>query len=147
LTVNTNHVTARSVDHRLSLWTQWIALRKGYLHNGDGILSPTFTAHLPGSGARAAHQDAAARQDGRAELLAWAAGVRAGFSAFDLSVEVGPILGVGLVAGRWVLSGIARSTGAVVTSAGVDIIRVDGGRIVELWISHDHVDPAITRSA
>jgi hypothetical protein len=146
LTVNTNHVTAPSVDHRLSLWTQWIALRQGHLDNVDGILSPRFTAHLPGTGVRAAAQPGGPA-DGCTQLLAWMASVQSAYSAFELSVEVGPILGVGLIAGRWVLSGIARSTGAVVNSPGVDIIRIDGSRIVELWVSHDCPNLSATRSA
>jgi hypothetical protein len=142
LTVNTNHVTALSVDRRLSLWTQWIALRNGGHENIDDILSPTLIAHLPRTGTRPA------RIAGRADLLAWAASVRFAFLNFELSVEVGPILGVHLISGRWKLRGLARSSGpwgppgTVATTSGVDIVRLDAGRVVELWVNADCVDAA-----
>jgi hypothetical protein len=139
LTVNTNHVSALSVDRRLSLWTQWIALRNGGPENVDDILAPVVTAHLPRTGG------------GRAELLAWAASVRSPFLNFELSVHVGPILGVHLIAGRWDMRGIARSSGhwgppgTVVTSSGVDIVRLEAGRIAEVWVNADCVESASTQ--
>jgi hypothetical protein len=145
LTVNTNHVSVLSVDRRLSLWTQWIALRNGGPENVDDVLAPVLTAHLPRAGGRPA------RVAGRAELLAWAASVRSAFLNFELSVHVGPILGVHLIGGRWDMRGIARSSGywgppgTVVTSSGVDIVRLEAGRIVELWVNADCVDSASTQ--
>jgi hypothetical protein len=140
LTVNTNHVTAPSVDHRLSLWTRWIALRNGSLSDVDGVLSPAVVAHFPHTVTRAE------TTGGRSELLAWAAAVRSAFADFELSVQVGPILGVYLIAGRWELTGIVRSgghwgpSGTVITSSGIDIVRVEGGRIAEFWVNHDSFD-------
>jgi hypothetical protein len=141
LTVNTNHVTALSVDRRLSLWTQWIALRNGAPEIVDDVLAPVLTAHLPRSGGRPA------RTAGRADLLAWTAATRAAFLNFVLSVEVGPILGVHLIAGRWGMRGISRSSGhwgppgTVVTASGVDIVRLEAGRVAEVWVNADCVDP------
>jgi hypothetical protein len=129
----------------LSLWTQWIALRNGRPENVDEVLAPVLTAHLPRAGGRPP------RAAGRAEMLAWAASVRSAFLNFELSVHVGPILGVHLIAGRWDMRGIARSggrwgpPGTVVTSSGVDIVRLDGGRIVELWVNADCIEPASTQ--
>ena len=83
---------------------------------------------------------------GRSELLAWAAAVRSAFADFELSVQVGPILGVYLIAGRWELTGIVRSgghwgpSGTVITSSGIDIVRIEGGRIAEFWVNHDSFD-------
>ena len=88
---------------------------------------------------------------GRAELLAWAASVRSAFLNFELSVHVGPILGVHLIAGRWDLRGIARPgghwgpPGTVVGSSGVDIVRLEAGRIVEVWVNADCVESASTQ--
>jgi hypothetical protein len=65
-----------------------------------------------------------------------------------MSVQVGPILGVHLIVGRWSLTGITRVAGAwgppgtVVHSSGVDIVRVEGGQIVEFWVNHDSHDLA-----
>jgi hypothetical protein len=137
LTVNTNHVAALSVDRRLSLWTQWIALRNGDPENVDGILASTLVAHLPGTTSRPP------RSVGHTDLLGWAASVRSGFLNFQLSIQVGPILGVYLIAGRWGMHGIARASGpwgqpgTVVEASGVDILRIEAGRIAELWINAD----------
>ena len=142
MTVNTNHVSALSVDRRLSLWTQWIALRNGGPEIVDDVLAPVVTAHLPRTGGWPA------RTAGRADLLAWAASVRSAFLNFEMSVEVGPILGVHLITGRWGMRGIARSggywgpPGTVVTSSGVDTVRLEAGRIVEVWVNADCVDAA-----
>jgi hypothetical protein len=127
----------------LSLWTQWIALRNGGPESVDDILATGLVAHLPGTGGRPG------RVVGHADLLAWAAAVRSAFLNFELSIQVGPILGVHLIAGRWVMRGIARSSGSwgppgtVVTSSGVDIVRLDHGRVAELWINADCLDTAV----
>jgi hypothetical protein len=140
LTVNTNHVTAPSVDHRLSLWTQWLALRSGDHRTPDDLLAPELVAHFPHTATRPEHTG------DRSDLLAWAAAVRSAFVDFELSVQVGPVLGVHLIVGRWTLTGIARvagpwgPSGTVVRSSGVDIVRVEGGQIVEFWVNHDSHD-------
>jgi hypothetical protein len=147
LTVNTNHVTVPSLDHRLSVWTQWIALRNGGLDNVDDIIAPAFVAHLPRGGGLPEHLG------DRQELFAWAAAVRTSFAEFRLSVEVGPILGVRLIAGRWVQSGIARvrgpwgAPGTPVTISGVDIVRLDAGRVAEFWVNQNSFDAAAVLSA
>jgi hypothetical protein len=129
----------------LSLWTQWIALRNGGPEIVDDVLAPALIAHLPRSGGRPA------RTAGRADLLAWAASVRSAYLNFELSVQVGPILGVHLIAGRWGMRGIARFSGywgppgTVVMSSGVDTVRLEAGRIVEVWINADCVDAASTQ--
>ena len=146
MTVNTNHVSALSVDRRLSLWTQWIELRNGAPENVDDILAATLVAHLPATATRPS------RSVGHPDLLGWAASVRSGFLNFQLSIQVGPILGVHLIAGRWGMRGIARSSGpwgkpgTVVEASGVDILRIEAGRIAELWINADCLATAVPQS-
>lgn len=142
MTVNTNHVTAPSVDHRLSLWTRWLDLRRGGHRVGEDLLAPTLVAHFPHTTSRPGHTG------DRSDLLAWAEAVRSAFVDFELSVQVGPVLGAHLIVGRWTLSGITRlagpwgPAGTVVCSTGVDIVRVEGGQIVEFWVNHDSHDLA-----
>lgn len=118
-------------------------MRNGGPGSIDDILSPALLAHLPGTGGRPG------RVVGPADLLAWTASARSAFLNFELSVQVGPILGVHLIAGRWVMRGIARSSGpwgppgTVVTSSGVDIVRVEHGRVAELWINADCAATAV----
>lgn len=140
MTVNTNHVTAPSVDHRLSLWTQWRGLRNGDHRSHDDLLSPALVAHFPHTASRPEHTG------DRADLLTWAAAVRSAFVDFELSTQVGPVLGVHLIVGRWTLTGITRvpgpwgPPGTVVRSSGVDMVRIEGGQIVEFWVNHDSHD-------
>ena len=142
MTVNTNHVTAPSVDHRLSLWTQWVALRNGSHRVGEDLLAPTLVAHFPHTASRPEHTG------DRSDLLAWAEAVRSAFVDFELSVQVGPVLGVHMIVGRWTLTGITRvagswgPSGTVVRSSGVDIVRIEHGQIVEFWVNHDSHDLA-----
>lgn len=147
MTVNTNHVTAPSVDHRLSIWTQWLGLRNGEQRNGGreagyDLLAPTLVAHFPHTASRPEYTG------GREELLAWAESVRSAFVDFELSVQVGPVLGVYLIVGRWTLTGITRVAGSwgppgtVVRSSGIDMMRIEGGQIVEFWVNHDSHDLA-----
>jgi len=116
-------------------------LRNGAPEIVDDVLAPVLTAHLPGTAGRPA------RTAAPTDLLAWTAATRAAFLNFELSVEVGPILGVHLIAGRWGMRGIARSSGywgppgTVVASSGVDIVRLEAGRVAEVWVNADCVDP------
>jgi hypothetical protein len=118
-----------------------LALRSGE-HETEDLLAPTLVAHFPHTASRPEHTG------GRDDLLAWAASVRSAFVDFELSVQVGPVLGVYLIVGRWTLTGIARVAGAwgppgtVVRSSGVDIVRIEHGQIVEFWVNHDSHDLA-----
>jgi hypothetical protein len=141
MTVNTNHVAAQPADPR-RLWERWVALWNGDLSVAEEAVAAGVLVHVPGAGS------AAGRVHGRQALVELVATVRAGRPEARLTVEVGPIVGPALVAGRWVLSAgrPGRSTGPVdlagidlanIDIASTDIVRIEAGRIAECWIGHD----------
>ncbi|MFC6018483.1 nuclear transport factor 2 family protein [Plantactinospora solaniradicis] len=135
MTINTNHSSALApVDFRPMLWANWMALRNGDLSLVEEVLAPTVAAHLP------ATVDGPEHLDGRQALVTWLSARHDRHPEARLTVEVGPIIGPELIAGRWTRTGGGdglrpdRKTDASV--AGVDIIRIDGDRIAEYW-GHD----------
>jgi len=142
MTINTNHSSALApVDFRPMLWVNWMALRNGDLSLVEEILAPTVAAHLPaGTGGPDQLQ-------GRSALVNWAVARRGDRPDAPLTVEVGPIIGPDLIAGRWTRPGATdgpasarphRSDASPVV-AGVDIIRIEEDRIVEYWGHDDSV--------
>ncbi|MBF9132772.1 hypothetical protein I0C86_28015 [Plantactinospora sp. S1510] len=140
MTINTNHSSALApVDFRPMLWMNWMALRNGDPSLVGEILAPTVAAHLPPT------VDGPEDLDGRPALVSWVLARHADRPAARLTVEVGPIIGPDLIAGRWTradadgrgaVGGPHRTCGS---TAGVDIIRIDGDRIVEYWGHDDSV--------
>ncbi|MEE6263887.1 ester cyclase [Plantactinospora sonchi] len=138
MTINTNHSSALvAVDPRPRLWENWVALRNGDLSLVDEIVAPTLAVHLATGG------DGPARLRGRAELVSWVSMSHTAHPGLRLTVEVGPIIGPDLVAGRWTCTGFRagrqplRPLRSVETVSGVDIIRIEGERIVECWSQDD----------
>ncbi|MEO3743526.1 nuclear transport factor 2 family protein [Plantactinospora sp. B5E13] len=147
MTINTNHSSALlPVDPRPRLWDNWVALRNGDLTLVDEIVAPVLTVHLPSVG------DGPARLRGRGELLSWLSAAHTAHPGLRLTVQVGPIIGPDLVAGRWTCTGLrpgrqpTRRLRSVGTVSGVDIIRIEGDRIVECW-SHDDAHAGQDRAA
>ncbi|GAB3964434.1 nuclear transport factor 2 family protein [Plantactinospora veratri] len=150
MTINTNHSSVVTpVDSRPMLWQNWMALRNGDRSLVEEILAPSVVAHLPVPGG------SPEQVRGRQALVAWVSGRHAGCPDAQLAVEVGPIIGPDLIAGRWKLTRAGDDPDSVcphrivVACSGVDILRVDGDRIVEYW-SHDdsvRLDRCLTYSA
>jgi hypothetical protein len=137
MTINTNHSSALApVDFRPMLWANWMALRNGDLSLVEEILAPTVAAHLP------ATADGPEHLDGRQALVTWLSARHDRHPEARLVVEVGPIIGPDLIAGRWTrtrISGVDQARPdrrAAAPVAGVDIIRIAGDRIAEYW-GHD----------
>ncbi|MGI5211702.1 ester cyclase [Plantactinospora sp. CA-290183] len=135
MTINPNHGSALvTVDPRPMLWENWMALRNGNLSLVAEIIAPDLTVHLSAVG------DPGGRLRGRAALVAWVSALHAAHPAARLTVEVGPVIGPDLIAGRWHLTGIRRGVDwgrpLQKMATGVDIIRIAGDRIVEYW-GHD----------
>jgi predicted ester cyclase len=70
---------------------------------------------------------------------------RAPFNNITVSIEVGPISDGDLIVGRWVfrgtyqggLPGAAAPVGTKIEFRGIDICRIESGRIAEYWVSSD----------
>ena len=70
---------------------------------------------------------------------------RAPFSDLTFAVEVGPLVSGDFVVGRWRgegvyaggIPGATAPAGTRVAYRGTDILRAEGGRFVEYWVSAD----------
>jgi predicted ester cyclase len=79
-------------------------------------------------------------------LKQWIGGVLAPFSGHRFTTTVGPLADGDTVAGRWVFratygggfpGAAPEAVGREVEYAGIDILRVEGGRVVEYWLCAD----------
>ncbi|WP_158624108.1 ester cyclase [Micromonospora sp. HM5-17] len=143
MTINTNHSPVLvAVDPRPRLWANWMALRNGDLSLVEEVVAPDLAVHLPLADGNPV------RLRGRAEFASWVSALHAAHPGLRFTVEVGPIIGPDLIAGRWTCVGFLRpggyGPGPVDAVAGVDIIRIDGERIVECW-SHDDARAGLDR--
>jgi hypothetical protein len=131
-------VTAQELK---ALYRRWLLeLWHGDLAVAREIVAPTFVVHQ--ARADAAPSEGVTGPDGLGELVRQG---RAPFSALTFAIEVGPLVDGDLVAARWLGRGIyaggvpgARAPPATpVAFAGIDILRAEGGRFAEYWVSSD----------
>ena len=72
---------------------------------------------------------------------------RAPFSELVFAIEVGPIVEGDMIAARWTAIGVyaggmpgaTAPEGTAVNFGGIDIMRVENGRLAEYWVSSDGV--------
>jgi predicted ester cyclase len=131
---------AVSVQTNKELWGPWLALWNGDLSVADELIAPEFVAHFAPVGA------SPAEVRGPEGLKEWIGGVLAAFTDHRFETTVGPLADGDLLAGRWLfratyqggIPGAAPdATGTQVEYAGIDILRVETGRIAEYWLSAD----------
>ncbi|GAA4707322.1 nuclear transport factor 2 family protein [Phytohabitans rumicis] len=141
MTINPNgNSTYAPADFRRALWKRWVALRNADLAQAEEIVVPALVLHVPAIG------QGLDRAGGRRALLSWISALHAAFPAGRLAVEVGPIISKDLIAGRWVFTrhgDEGRAAADDVSFTGTDIIRVEGGRVVEFWVNHDVLGQAV----
>jgi predicted ester cyclase len=132
----------RSVDAQANkaLWQPWLALWNGDLAVADEIVAPEFVAHFAPLGS------SPSEVRGPAGLTEWIGGILSAFSDHRFATTVGPLADGELVAGHWLFRGTYRggipgaspaAAGTAVEYAGIDILRVEAGRIVEYWLCAD----------
>ena len=129
-------------DELKELWDRWIELWNGDLALAETIVHPEFALH------RIPPPRISDQLGGRERLVAWIDQTRSLFPDLRFTVEVGPILDGGMVAGRWLAEGsyqggIPGSTAAAGTRVGFhgnDIWRAEDGLIREYWLSDDLLD-------
>lgn len=124
------------------LWEPWVALWNGDLAVADEIVAPGFVAHFAPVGS------SPGEVRGPDGLQAWIGGVLAAFSDHRFETVVGPLAEGDLMAGRWLfratyqggIPGAApEAAGRRVEYAGMDLLRIEAGRIAEYWLCADVV--------
>ncbi len=122
------------------LWKHWIEVWNGNLSIADEIIAPNFVAHF----APASTSPAEVR--GPDGLKQWIGGSAAAFTDYSFTTTVGPLVDEDKVAGRWLFRGIYQggipgsspaAVGKQVEYAGMDLFRVEAGKIVEYWLCAD----------
>ena len=103
-----------------------------------GLFTPSF----------AIHQAGASYEPGPAAAVSLIRQGRAPFRDVDVRIEVGPIVDGDFVSARWTfagayaggLPGVSAEEGTRVSFGGIDIMRAEGGRFAEYWVSSDAAD-------
>lgn len=122
------------------LWHPWVALWNGDLAVADAIIAPDFVAHFAAAG------PSPSEVRGPDGLKGWIGGAMAAFTDHRFTTVVGPLADDDMVAGRWVFRGTYRggfpgaspdAIGRQVEYAGMDLFRVEGGKIAEYWLCAD----------
>ena len=123
-----------------ALWGSWQDLWNGNLAVAEEIVAPGFVAHLAPWG------NSPGEVRGPEGLKQRIDGSMAAFTDRGFATTVGPLVDGDMVAGRWVFraaygGGIPGTSdadiGRRVEYAGMDILRVEDGKIVEWWLCAD----------
>jgi predicted ester cyclase len=132
-----------AVQTNKDLWLPWLELWNGNLAVADEIIGPSFVAHFAPVG------NSPAEVRGPEGLKAWIGGILAAFTDYSFATTVGPLADGDKVAGRWVFratyqGGIPGASPAAVGQrveyAGMDVFRVESGKLVEYWLCADTLD-------
>lgn len=139
-------VAQPSREDMQQLWSQWSDLWNGDLAVANQIIAPSFVAHFAPSG-NTTPEDVRG-PDG---VAGWISQSFAPYSAYTVTTTIGPIIDGNMMAGRWTISGTYQGKAAGATPAagstpavgkevsfdGTDMLRVEGGQLVEYWVSSD----------
>ena len=122
------------------IWNTWSELWNGNLSLAAEIIAPTFVAHFAPMGM------SPAEVRGPEGLKQWIGGSMAAFTDYSFTTTVGPLVDGDSVAGRWVFRATYQggmpgaspaAVGKRVEYAGMDLFRVEAGKIVEYWLCAD----------
>jgi predicted ester cyclase len=122
------------------LWKRWVALWNGDLTQADTIIAPNFVAHFAPAGS------SPAEVRGPDGLKQWISGITATFTDYSFTTAVGPLVDGTMLAGRWVFRATYQggmpgaspaAVGKAIEYAGMDMLRVSDGKIVEYWLCAD----------
>jgi predicted ester cyclase len=127
-------------DHR-RLYGRWLLeLWHGDEAVAQEIVTPGFVIHQ----ARDAPGASEAVRGPRAAVELVQMG-RSPFSALTFALEVGPIVEGDMLAARWIgrgtyaggIPGATAPEGTEVSFGGIDIMRIEDGRLAEYWVTSD----------
>jgi predicted ester cyclase len=122
------------------VWTRWLSLWNGDLAVADTLIAPQFVAHFAAAGA------SPQAINGPDAMKQWIGGSLAAFTNPRFVTEVGPLIDGDLIAGRWMFRGTyaggipgasSAAIGTEVVYAGMDMLRIKEGQIVEYWLCAD----------
>lgn len=138
-------MTDTTAAHRI--WTRWIALWNGDLSIGEELLADKISVHSP---KLSDALDPSAIKD-RQGALALIGGVT-GVADFTYTTEVGPVAEGDLVTGGWSFTGSYRgglpgataAPGTPIANRGIDVLRIEDGRIVEWWSAAENLELLFT---
>ena len=132
---------ANQADQDLkTLWASWLDLWNGDFDVAARLVSPNFVAHFPPTGSTPVEVR------GPEGITAGIQQFASAFSEYAFTTVVGPIADDGTLAGRWSCRGVYNGgipgsspdmVGKEVVFEGADFLRVEGGQLVEYWLSAD----------
>lgn len=133
-----------NVESDLSaIWQKWIAMWNGDLAMADLIIAADYKLHMSPLGGEDLSVYA-----GPKGMAGWIGQLHTAINPLVFEVQVEPLFGDGMIAGRWLASGIYRGgfpgalgeLGTEVKFAGADFLRIEDGKIAEYWLSSDQLD-------
>lgn len=136
-------VALQTNEQLKELWGRWAELWNGDLAVADEIIAPRFVAHFAPVG------NSPSEVRGPDGLQGWISLLMSAFTDYSVATTVGPLADGDKLAGRWVIrgkyqGGIPGSSPAAIGKQiefeGMDLLRVEGGQIVEYWVSSDTLD-------
>jgi predicted ester cyclase len=129
-----------SSQYNKDLWRSWGELWNGNLSIADEIIAPNFVAHFAPVG------NSPGEVRGPDGLKQWIGGSVGAFTDYSFTTTVGPLTEDDLIAGRWLFRATYQggmpgaspvAVGKQVEYAGMDLFRVEAGKIVEYWLCAD----------
>lgn len=138
-----SHAQSNGNSELMAIWDKWIAMWNGNLALAEEIMAPDYRLHMVpiGGGDLSAYA-------GAAGMAGWIGQLHAAIASFVFDVQVQPLFGNGMIAGRWLASGIYKGgfpgakaePGTPIKFAGADFLRVENGKIAEYWLSADQLE-------
>jgi hypothetical protein len=130
-------------DELAAIWNKWIAMWNGDLAMADQIIAPDYKLHMSPLGGEDLSIYA-----GPEGMAGWIGQLHAAIDPFVFEVQVQPLFGDGMIAGRWLASGTYKGgfpgakaePGTAIRFSGADFLRVENGKVLEYWLSSDQLD-------
>ncbi|WP_327352459.1 ester cyclase [Streptomyces sp. NBC_01304] len=127
------------------LWHRWVDLWNGNYDLAESVIAPKLETHLPAFGRPFELEPI----DSPDSLVRWLEQWRSRFSLSLLATEFGPFVNDDHILARRKFTGVWQSgeplgatarAGTEVEFAGVDVLRVEDGRVAEYWVGDNLID-------
>jgi hypothetical protein len=140
-------MTAALADSRLAATRfidRWLGMWNGDLELAREIIAPRLTIHLPQVGMPP--ESAVHDPD---SMAGWIGLFRSSYSTARFDCELGPFVDGDHLISRFRFTGVwtggrpaiaTAAPGTAVNFAGVDILRLEQGRVAEYWLTDDQLD-------
>ncbi len=142
-TTTMSHAQVSTEAEMTAIWTRWVAFWNGNLGLAEEIIAADYSLHMSPMGG-----EDISIYSGPAGLAALVGGLHAAIEDLHFDIQVQPLFGDGMIAGRWIASGHYKGgfpgakaeVGTPVKFAGADFLRIENGKIAEYWLSADQLD-------